>query len=118
MSIDGGAGCIAPTDETINNGSYAPLSRPLFIYVRADAAQERHVAEFVRYYLSADGQELAASVGYIPFQQQVYDLGLAQVQQWRLDRHRFRRRQRLQRPRRRRPDALNPRQNLPKRRGE
>ena len=76
VSIDGGAGCIAPTDESINNGSYAPLSRPLFIYVRADAAQERHVAEFVRYYLSADGQELAASVGYIPFPQQVYDLGL------------------------------------------
>ena len=76
VSIDGGAGCIAPTDETINNGSYAPLSRPLFIYVRADAAQDNHIAEFVRYYLSADGQELAASVGYIPFPQQVYDLGL------------------------------------------
>ena len=77
VSIDGGAGCIAPTDEAINNGSYAPLSRPLFIYVRADAAQERHVAEFVRYYLGDHGQELAASVGYIPFQQQVYDLSLA-----------------------------------------
>ena len=77
VPIDGGAGCIAPTDEAINNGSYAPLSRPLFIYVRADAAREQHIAEFVRYYLSDHGQELAASVGYIPFPQQVYDLGLA-----------------------------------------
>ena len=54
VPIDGGDGCIAPTDDAINNGSYAPLSRPLFIYVRADAAQEPHIAEFVRYYLSPE----------------------------------------------------------------
>ena len=76
VPIDGGNGCVAPTDEAINNGSYAPLSRPLFIYVRADAAQQEHVSEFVRYYLSPSGQELAASVGYIPFPQEVYDLVL------------------------------------------
>ena len=76
VPIDGGNGCVAPADEAINNGSYAPLSRPLFIYVRSDAAQQEHIAEFVRYYLSPSGQELAASVGYIPFPQEVYDLGL------------------------------------------
>ena len=37
VAIDGGNGCITATDETINNGTYAPLSRPLFIYVRKDA---------------------------------------------------------------------------------
>ena len=77
VPIDGGSGCIAPTDEAINNGSYAPLSRPLFIYVRADAAQEQHIAEFVRYYLGENGQRLAASVGYIPYPQEIYDLALA-----------------------------------------
>ncbi len=76
VPIDGGNGCIAPTDEAINNGSYAPLSRPLFIYVQADAAQQEHLAEFVRYYLSPSGHELASSVGYIPFPQEVYDLSL------------------------------------------
>ena len=76
VAIDGGNGCVAPTEGVINNGSYAPLSRPLFIYVRSDAAQEDHVAEFVQYYLSDHGQELAASVGYIPFPQEVYDLAL------------------------------------------
>ena len=76
VPIDGGNGCVAPTDDAINNGSYAPLSRPLFIYVRSDAAQQEHIAEFVRYYLSPSGQELAASVGYIPFPQDVYNLGL------------------------------------------
>ena len=80
VPIDGGAGCIAPTDEAINNGSYAPLSRPLFIYVRADAAQKDHVAEFVRYYLSKNGRRLAASVGYIPFPEGVYNLGLAKFE--------------------------------------
>ena len=75
--VDGGSGCVAPTDDAINSGRYAPLSRPLFIYVRADAARETHIAEFVRYYLSAEGQQLAASVGYIPFPQAVYDLAQA-----------------------------------------
>ena len=77
IAIDGGGGCVSPSDAAINNGSYAPLSRPLFIYVAAAAAQEAHVAEFVRYYLGSDGQRLAASVGYIPFPSEVYDLALA-----------------------------------------
>ena len=80
VPVDGGNGCVAPTDDAINNGSYAPLSRPLFIYVQADAARETHVAEFVRYYLSGEGQRLAASVGYIPFPGAVYDLALGKLE--------------------------------------
>ncbi len=80
VAIDGGAGCVIPTDDVINNGSYAPLSRPLFIYVRADAATTPHIAEFVRYYLSEEGQALAAEVGYIPYPQKVYDLALAKFE--------------------------------------
>lgn len=80
VAIDGGAGCVIPTDEVINNGTYAPLSRPLFIYVRADAAANSHIAEFVRYYLSEEGQALAAEVGYIPYPQKVYDLALAKFE--------------------------------------
>ena len=80
VAIDGGSGCVVPTDEVINNGTYAPLSRPLFIYVRADAADNPHIAEFVRYYLSEEGQGLAAEVGYIPYPQTVYDLALAKFE--------------------------------------
>ena len=80
VPVDGGNGCVAPTDVAINDGRYAPLSRPLFIYVRADAARETHVAEFVRYYLSGEGQRLAASVGYIPFPGAVYDLALGKFE--------------------------------------
>lgn len=80
VEIDGGSGCVSPTDAHINQGTYAPLSRPLFIYVRKDAAQTPHIAEFIRYYLGSHGQALAAEVGYIPFPQAVYDLALAKFE--------------------------------------
>ena len=80
VEIDGGAGCVAPAKETINDGTYEPMSRPLFIYVRKDSAAEPEVKEFVRYYLSEDGRRLAAEVGYIPFPDRVYDLALARFE--------------------------------------
>jgi phosphate transport system substrate-binding protein len=76
VAIDGGDGCVAPTPATINDGTYTPLSRPLFIYVRTDAADNPHVVEFIRYHLGAEGRQLAAEVGYVPFPAQVYGLAL------------------------------------------
>ncbi len=76
VAIDGGDGCVAPTPATINDGTYTPLSRPLFIYVRTDAADNPHVVEFIRYHLGAEGRELVAEVGYVPFPAQVYGLAL------------------------------------------
>ncbi len=65
VEIDGGSGCVAPTDETIGDNSYAPLSRPLFIYPNtATAANEPALAAFVDFYL-ANAATLAAEVGYI-----------------------------------------------------
>ena len=77
VGIDGGDGCVSPTPETINNGRYAPLSRPLFIYVRADVVNEPHIKGFVEYYLSAAARELVSETGYIPFPERVYQLGAA-----------------------------------------
>jgi phosphate transport system substrate-binding protein len=65
VEIDGGTGCVAPTDETIGDNSYAPLSRPLFIYPNtAKAVENAALYEFVNYYL-ANAATLAAEVGYI-----------------------------------------------------
>ena len=65
LEVDGGAGCIAPTEETINDNSYSPLSRPLFIYPSVTAAKERPELEaFVDYYL-ANTSEFSKEVGYI-----------------------------------------------------
>ena len=76
VAIDGGSGCIFPNDETINNGTYAPLSRPLFIYVAADALNQEHVKAFVEYYLDAANRQFVSETGYIPFPDTVYDLAL------------------------------------------
>ncbi len=80
VPIDGGAGCVSPTEQTINDGSYKPLSRPLFIYVRKEAAAQPHIREFIASYLDAGGQKLVAEVGYIPFPSRVYGLALARFQ--------------------------------------
>ena len=76
VAIDGGNGCVIPNDEVINDGTYAPLSRPLFIYVSQDSSDTPHGSEFVKYFLGAEGQTLVAESGYIPFPQEVYDFGI------------------------------------------
>jgi phosphate transport system substrate-binding protein len=51
VQIDGGEGCVAPSTDTAQNGTYSPLSRPLFIYVSDVAAKKDHVRDFVDYYI-------------------------------------------------------------------
>jgi len=62
---------VAPTMTTINNGSYAPLSRPIFIYVNLKSAKKPEVREFVRFYLK-QAKELVKEVGYVPLPDQDY----------------------------------------------
>ncbi|MCA9307744.1 MAG: PstS family phosphate ABC transporter substrate-binding protein, partial [Phycisphaerales bacterium] len=59
VPIDGGAGPIAPSEKTIADGTYAPFSRPLFIYVNAKSADKPEVKSFIEYYLE-HGATLAA----------------------------------------------------------
>lgn len=64
LEVDGGDGCVAPSPETIADGSY-PISRPLFIYVSASAAGENPaVAAYVSFYLE-QLTEAPAEVGYV-----------------------------------------------------
>jgi phosphate transport system substrate-binding protein len=49
VSIDSGKGCVAPSTETIQSGEYAPLSRPLFMYPKADALQKPEVKAYMQY---------------------------------------------------------------------
>jgi phosphate transport system substrate-binding protein len=66
---------VAPSIEAVNDGSYQPLSRPLFIYVRDTAAQRAEVKEFIQFYLT-EGAALAKEVGYVPLPPQAYELAL------------------------------------------
>ena len=65
LEVDGGSGCVAPTEATINDNSYTPLSRPLFIYPDIGKAKERpELKAFVDFYLD-NTTALAAEVGYV-----------------------------------------------------
>ncbi len=55
---------VAPTPETIEGGTYTPLSRPLFLYVNTAKLARPELADFLNYYLN-EGQDLAADVGYV-----------------------------------------------------
>jgi phosphate transport system substrate-binding protein len=70
---------VAPTMTTINNGSYAPLSRPIFIYVNLQSAKKPEVREFVRFYL-IQAKELVKEVGYVPLPDQDYKRYLDQFE--------------------------------------
>ena len=60
-----------PSAENVINGTYQPLSRPLFIYVNEAAAKRKEVIDFVDYYRTA-GSKLIAEVRYIPLPELVY----------------------------------------------
>jgi len=65
VGVDGGKGAITPSLTTIEDGTYAPLSRPLFIYVSTAQAEREEVDQFVNFYLG-EGRKLAQEVGYVP----------------------------------------------------
>ena len=80
VGIDGGAGCVTPNDATIEDGSYQPLARPLFIYIRKDALANPHIEAFANFHLSPEGgQKLVRDVGYLPYPQEVYTLAQDRV---------------------------------------
>ena len=73
-----GAPCVTPSAETVQNGTYRPLSRPLFIYVNP-AKVTPTVETFVEFYLQNAG-ELASDVGYVAMPDDAYDLALERFQ--------------------------------------
>ncbi len=65
LEIDGGDGCVAPTDETIANGEF-PLARDLYIYVnKAKATNNAAVTDYVDFFMSEAGRASVADVGYV-----------------------------------------------------
>jgi len=73
VPIDGGAGPVIPSADTINSGAYTPLSRPLFIYVASRSAADPAVDKFVHFYLD-NASKLAEEVGYVGLPVEIYDL--------------------------------------------
>jgi phosphate transport system substrate-binding protein len=65
LEVDGGKGCVSPSVESAQDGTYTPLSRPLFIYPSDSALEKPEVKAFVNYYLE-NVTSVAESVGFIP----------------------------------------------------
>jgi phosphate transport system substrate-binding protein len=74
VGVDNGNGPVKPSLETVKTGTYAPLSRPLFIY--SASVSKKELVEFVNYYIK-NAAMLAKEVGYIPLPQAEYDNQLA-----------------------------------------
>ncbi len=62
---------VLPSVETVSDGSYAPLSRPLFIYVTKEAAGKKQVQKFINFYLD-NAPKLAREIGYVPMPDSIY----------------------------------------------
>ena len=72
--------CVAPGAATVENGQYAPLARPIFIYVNKGAMESRpEVRAFVDFYLN-EAPSLVTEVGYVPLPAWVYDWGREKVE--------------------------------------
>jgi phosphate transport system substrate-binding protein len=78
VPVDGGAGPLLPSAASINDGSYSPLSRPIYIYLSANGMARPEVRAFVDFYLDV-APELVSEVGYIPLKEAEYAAAKAGV---------------------------------------
>ena len=78
VAVDNGNGCIIPSPETIADGSYTPLSRPLFIYINVASLERPEVMAFVNYYMEV-GAKLTDEVGYVAADSSIYEANLAAI---------------------------------------
>jgi phosphate transport system substrate-binding protein len=75
VAVDGGKGPVLPSAQTVENGTYNPLSRPIFIYVSKKSAAKPEVKEFVEFYLK-HAAPLVKEVKYVPLPASAYTTAL------------------------------------------
>jgi phosphate transport system substrate-binding protein len=71
VAVNGGKGAVLPSVDTVKNGTYAPLSRPIFIYISKRAARRPEVKRYVEFYL-AHATKLVGEVKYVPLPETEY----------------------------------------------
>lgn len=69
LKIDGGKGCVAPSVETAQDGTYTPLARPLFIYPAAKSLSRPEVEDFVEYYVE-NASKIAEDAQFVPLNEE------------------------------------------------
>ena len=79
VAIDGGKGPVAPSAKTVEDGTYRPLSRPIFIYVSKKSLDSKpEVKEFVEFYLK-NAAKLVKDVKYVALPPKAYTMGAEHV---------------------------------------
>lgn len=78
VAIDGGKGPVLPSPEAVENGTYSPLSRPIFIYVAEKSLEKPEVREYVEYYMK-HAAKLVKEVKYVPLPAKVYQGNLDHI---------------------------------------
>ncbi|BAU44355.1 PstS family phosphate ABC transporter substrate-binding protein [Leptolyngbya sp. O-77] len=79
VEIDNGNGCVAPSPETIADGSYAPLSRPEFFYVKSTSLDNPAVEAFARFQIDPANAGLVSEVGYVPLPPEIQAPSTARI---------------------------------------
>ncbi len=80
LEVDGGDGCVEPSVATAQDGSYSPLARPLFMYVKLSSLQDREeVDEFARYSLE-NAETIAEEAQFVPLTQAQIDEQLQKLE--------------------------------------
>ncbi|MRG86602.1 PstS family phosphate ABC transporter substrate-binding protein [Salinibacillus xinjiangensis] len=81
LAIDGGDGPVAPNGDTIQDGSYSPLSRPLFTYInKASLEENKAVQAFTEFLFTGAAGAGAEQVGYVPLTEDEYQSQLKELQ--------------------------------------
>jgi phosphate transport system substrate-binding protein len=79
VEIDGGDGCVAPSTETVQDGSYKPLSRPLFVYAKAGSLERLEVDAFLEFML--DNQDrIAKAALFVPLTEEQLEKSRTQLE--------------------------------------
>lgn len=69
---------VAPSAKVVEDGSYQPLARPIFIYVNAKSLERPEVKEFVHFYMK-EGAALTKEVKYVPLPANIYKINSEHV---------------------------------------
>jgi phosphate transport system substrate-binding protein len=78
VAVDNGKGPVSPSEKTVLDGSYQPLSRPIYIYVSKKALAKPEVREFAEFYLK-NAPKLVKEVKYVPLPDKVYAVGASRL---------------------------------------
>ncbi|MEC8624973.1 MAG: PstS family phosphate ABC transporter substrate-binding protein [Bdellovibrionota bacterium] len=74
---------VMPSEKTINNSTYKPLSRPVFIYVNTETYKKDEVQAFIDFYINK-AKDLVSEVGYIPLPTKLYKNSLAKLTKFKM----------------------------------